>query len=341
MNLLIFLSDRCNMSCDYCFLSLNQGAAVVLELEAARLAAREHRARHGARARFTVLGGEPFIHYPLLKAVAAAVAEEAPGSPVGVVTNGTRLCPKMLGELSALGARVTVSLDGRAAAHDGHRKLVGEKGSSFAESLKALEGCDKSLLRANMVVCADTVGGLAGNVEALREAGLRSLSFHLNILEPWTADGLAALERSLAGFARYWKALCAAAPLALELSHLASFAPLAPDHGYDELVLGADGRYYPCDGLFSRRYAELGAWTVGQPGAGLDEDKRAAFHGQALAFIHGVFKDAPHDSCPREVYFHARALGADPSPALLSFHRADAVLGRALRGLAGGVHAAR
>lgn len=337
MNLIMFLSDRCNMACDYCFLRLNVGGVTVLKLEDAERAARDH-LRRGAngRAQFTMLGGEPFVHYPLLKSIVAFIHEESGGkAPVNVVTNGARACPEKMKELSDLGAGFTVSLDGKSSHHDRHRSLVAGPGSSLDESLKALESCDKRGMKVNMVVCEDTAGSLLSNVEFLRAQGFSRLSFHLNILQDWSDAGLEVLRKSLEGFSRYYRTLTAASPGALELTHLDSFAGASAEHAYDDLVLGADGRYYPCDAFFALPYSEIGRWAVGDASSGIDWEKREAFHDEARAFIHGRLERKRHYSCPRETYFHAMATGQDPAAAVRAFHRADNILGDALAGLAG------
>ncbi len=332
MNLLMFLSDRCNMACDYCFLDLNHGASMVLAIEAARRAIDEHAYRFGRRARFTILGGEPFVHYPRLRAVVEHIHAQAPQAPLTVVTNGTLACPKKFSELFALGAGVTVSLDGAASIHDLHRKLVGAPdASSAAETLKAMEACDKSQVRVNMVVCQDSAGCLVSSVEALRALGFRDLSFHLNILENWNDAGLETLSKALAGFKRYYRAVDFAVPNALRLSHLESFAVVPLEHDYDDLVLGADARYYPCDGLFARPYAELGRWAVGDAQTGVDWRRRKYWHRSALEFVHARLKRPGHYSCGREVYFHALATGRDPDRAVQTFQRADEIIGEALQ----------
>lgn len=334
MNLLLFLSDRCNMACDYCFLDLNHGPAVVLELEAAKKAVDGHLRRFGGRARFTILGGEPFVHYARLKAVVEHVRAKAPQAPVSVVTNGTLACPEKLRELRALGAGITVSIDGRPESHDRHRKLLGERAaSSLDETLKSLESYDKKDLRVNMVVGQDTAQALLSNVEYLREAGFGDLSFHLNVMQEWTEGGLDVLAKTLEGFGRYYRALEAAAPGSLKLSHLDSFPETALEHDYEDLVLGADGRYYPCDGLFSRPYSELGRWTVGDAEGGVDWQKRADWHRNAKEYIHSRLPRAGHYSCARETYFHCLAAGTDADARVRAFHAADELMGAAMAAL--------
>ncbi len=334
MNLLIFLSDRCNMSCDYCFLDLNHGSAAVLGHDAASKAVNDHIGRFGREARFTILGGEPFVHYPRLKAIAEHIRAKAPSAPLSIVTNGTLLCPEKLTELREIGVGVTVSVDGAAPSHDRHRKLVGgASSSSLEETLKSLQYCDKKVLRANMVVCQDTADSLLRNVDSLREAGFRDVAFHLNVLEDWTPEGLLILAKSLEGFARYYQALEAAAPGGLRLSHLESFAETPFEHDYDDLVLGADGCYYPCDGLFARPYAELGRWVVGDARTGVDWKGRKNWHRGAQEFIHARLKREGHYSCAREAYFHAAAVGRDADVRVRAFHSADEIMGAALAAL--------
>ena len=325
MNLLLFLSDRCNMTCDYCFLSLNDGPAVVLKEEDAKRAVDEHLARHPGGS-VTALGGEPLLYFDRLEKIAAAVRRRA---PLKVVTNGALACPEKLGRLEELGASVTFSLDGAAGAHDRHRKLL-KGGSSHGEALAAIESRGAASLSANMVVCGDTAGELLANVEALRSAGFRRLSFHLNVVEPWTAESLKALERALAGLARYRRTVGEA----LELTHLSAFAEASAEHDYDDVVLGADGRYYPCDALFSRPYRELGKWAVGDARSGVDWKARGRFHAEAKAAIHGALKGAPHYTCPRETYYHALLSGRDAAEAVRSFHAADSLLAGSLLGAA-------
>ena len=94
MNLQVFLSDRCNMRCDYCFLALP--GATVLSVEALKAAY----AKLKPSDHVTLLGGEPTLHPDLLAV--------APPCPATLVTNGTRPIPPGPYE-------VCVSVDGDAA----------------------------------------------------------------------------------------------------------------------------------------------------------------------------------------------------------------------------------
>lgn len=323
MNLLLFLSDRCNLACRYCFLSLNQGPAAVLSVEKARRAVGDHADRFGARGQVTVLGGEPLVHAELALEVCRFAA--AAGLKAAVVTNATRACPKTLAALWDAGAEVVASLDGAAATHDAGRPTVSGE-PSLEAALAALEGVDRARLRVNMVVSETSAGALLSNLEFLRARGFRRVSFHADVTGAWTETGLARLQASLAALPRYLRALGGA----LELTHRDSFSLSGGEHGYDDLVLGADGRYYPCDGLFARPYAQLGAYAVGDVAAGVDWARRDKAHAEARSAVHAALGRDEHYCCPRETWFQATARGLDAERAVRGFAAADSILGEAL-----------
>lgn len=333
MNLLVFLSDRCNMTCDYCFLALNSRPATILsEADGAR-AVDAHLARFGAAARFTLLGGEPLLHPAL--ALSLAKRARAAGAKVTLITNGTKAEPAVVAELSRLGAEVGVSVDGAAASHDKHRRSAGGA-STHAAVMNALALLDSASLRVNLVISEDTVGAFLSNVEWLRARGLARLSFHADVARPWSARGLKALTAALAGFARYARAVDAAAPGALALWHLDSFraASAEPPREDDELVLGADGRYYAGDAWLAKPYGRGLDGAVGDVGSGPDWDRRKAILADADRGVAAALGGAPYYTWPRETWLLAKLAGRDADAAARAFRAADAVLGDALSKLA-------
>lgn len=331
MNLLVFLSDLCNMSCDYCFLALNQKPATVLSEASAAAALDRHLAAHGARARVTILGGEPLLHPELALSVARRAS--AGGAKVTVVTNGTRAEPGLVAELLALGVEVSLSVDGAAESHDRHRRMAGgaPSHSVFAAALGRL---DAGRLRANLVVSSDTAQSLLSNLEWLRARGLRRLSFHAAVDRPWPPEALAAFAASLAGVLRYARALRAASPRALELWHLDSFRAPAPIEAGDELVLGADGRYYASDAYLSKQYGLGLDGAIGDAASGPDLARRAEILGDAVAGVRRALGGAPCYTPPVETWLLARLAGRDPDAAARAFAAADRLLGDALSRLA-------
>src|SRR5579863_8324524 len=112
------------MACDYCFLRLNRGPAVVLEERALHLAMSSHLERYGSAASVTFLGGEPLLHWELLRSGLRTLRSLSKSAAARVVTNATLLQPERLRELREYGAGVVLSLDGAAPTHDRHRRMA-------------------------------------------------------------------------------------------------------------------------------------------------------------------------------------------------------------------------
>ena len=329
MNLLVFLSDRCNMACDYCFLSLNRKPATILSEADGLRAVDDHVRRAGRAARFTLLGGEPLLHPEI--ALAVARRARAAGAKVTLVSNGTKAEPAVADALLGLGVELAISLDGRAESHDKHRRALGG-GPSHEAIMKALGRLEASRLRVNLVISPDTVGSFLTNVEWLRSRGLTRLSFHADVARPWSAADLKALETALAGFARYARALGPA----ISLWHLDSYrrASAAAPAEDEELVLGADGRYYASDAYLSLPYGKGTGGAAGGLAAGLDAKRRRELLAEA---DRGVLEALAGEACytwPRETWLLAQIAERDPAAAVRAFARADRVLGDALSALA-------
>ena len=333
MNLLVFLSDRCNMVCDYCFLSLNAKPATILSEGDGLRAVDAHVSRAGKDARFTLLGGEPLLHPEL--ALALARRARAAGAKVTLVTNGTKAEPAIVSALLDLGVEVAISLDGRAESHDRHRRSLGGA-PSHAAVMKALAKLDASRLRVNLVISPDTVGSFLSNVEWLRAGGFSRLSVHADVARPWSAQDLKALETALNGFARYARALEAAAPRSLALWHLDSYRrseTKAPQDD-EELVLGADGRYYVNDAWLSKTYGKGLDGAVGGLASRFEGEKRKRMLEEADRGVSSALAGEAYYTWPRETWLLAKLAGRNASAAVRAFSQADRVLGDALSKLA-------
>lgn len=329
MNLVVFLSDRCDMSCDYCFLALNSGKPVVLSEKHAALALELRPDR------VTILGGEPLLHPERALFVARRARES--GAKVTVVSNGTHASVELVGELLGLGVELAISVDGPAEAHDAHRRLAGG-GPSHAKVLAALDRLNLASLRVNLVICEDTVGRFLSSVEWLRARGLSKLSFHADVARPWSEKGLKALEAALAGFGRYARAL---GPGALTPWHLDSYrAPVEGPGEESELVLGADGRFYVSDAYLSLPYGRGLVGACGDAKSGPDVAALKAHHARVDAKVRAALA-GPVYTWPRETWLLAELRAQDPKAAVEAFRRADALLGDTLSALARAREASR
>lgn len=331
MNLLLFLSDRCNMACDYCFLDLNGKPGTILSEDSAARALDRHLSAHGARARVTILGGEPLLHPDL--ALSVARRARAGGAKVTLVTNATKATPELAAELAGLGVELSASVDGPAEVHDRHRRMAGG-GPSHGAVTAALDRLTPSDWRVNLVLSEDTAGKLLSSVEWLRARGFRRLSFHADVRAPWSDAAHAALVAALAGFSRYARALRAASPNALTLWHLDSFRAKSPIAAGDELILGADGRYYASDAYLAKPYGTMLEGEIGDARTGPDLARRTDLLSEAAADVRAALGATDCYTSPVESWLLAKVQGRDPAAAVRAFARADGALGDALSALA-------
>ena len=76
LNLIVFLSNRCNLQCHYCAVEVNKGKALRLDEKQLRAGIVTYLDEAEGRKGVTLLGGEPFLDFPLIERVADFVREE-------------------------------------------------------------------------------------------------------------------------------------------------------------------------------------------------------------------------------------------------------------------------
>ena len=96
---------RCNSSCGYCDLPLNQGRYEMTREEIQRVF--RHLYQEGIRYIF-IQGGEPLLRRDLPEILEDLVTM---GFGISLITNGTKLTPKIVSHLSQLGVALSISLD--------------------------------------------------------------------------------------------------------------------------------------------------------------------------------------------------------------------------------------
>ncbi|MGK5680089.1 FxsB family cyclophane-forming radical SAM/SPASM peptide maturase [Actinoplanes sp. URMC 104] len=149
--LVLKIHQRCNLACDYCYVYEHADQSwrerprtmpdEVRDAALARFA--EHARRHGlTRVRIVLHGGEPLLYGAarLAELVTAARAVFPAGCTVefGMQTNGVLLTEATVATLVEHGISAGVSVDGRQADHDRHRRMPNGRGS-FAAVARGLE----------------------------------------------------------------------------------------------------------------------------------------------------------------------------------------------------------
>lgn len=333
-HLAVYLSDRCNLACSYCYVAVNQGSGARLSAEQVRRAVDEFCAAvPSADRKITFLGGEPLLDWRLFQE-AASYARKA-GGPEMILqtfTNGTLLTPEKVAFLNEHDVHCTVSLDGRKEDNDKHRVFFKDaKRSAYDETMRLLEPLDKRSLGVSLVFTSETVDRLLSNLEHFRAMGFPRMTFNPELYETWRPERIEAMKRVLSGVSRWYETLLKAgrAPQ-IQILH-AVIANLEANrrgerwwHDCHNMVLGPDGRYYSCDKALSYPVGKAQALRAGAAGA-MDWDERGRQLEDFVGWIEARGGGDKEIFCPIGVVAHAQQGGKDPAPALENFRRvADA-----------------
>ncbi|MGH3735682.1 MAG: radical SAM protein [Micromonosporaceae bacterium] len=168
----VCLTDRCNMTCTYCFVDTNSGKADMTkeELIAGLTYLFEENAGQ-KQVNIQWFGGEPTIRFDLMQfgdTLADALAERHGVHRVRrtVVTNGARLTDDMLNHFTAYGYGVGVSIDGIPSVNQQNRTLLGGQPADnrirdnvrrLLETSNINVGCNLTPTPANVTRLAETV----------------------------------------------------------------------------------------------------------------------------------------------------------------------------------------
>lgn len=270
-SLAVYLSNRCNRACSYCYVAVNRGAPAALDFARLKRALDYFLSRAPVSERkVSFLGGEPLLDYPLVCRAVDYLRDAAGGRlPVHLFTNGTLLDRRRLEFLLDRGVDLVLS-------EDGERRAGGED-------------LPKRGLSASFVITPESAARLSRRVHGLYLQGFRRIAFSPDANCLWSARDAARLETALDGFGRYYKGLARGGAELFELANIYEVLGEVlgwPEGGRplcDHLILAADGRFYACDKMLSLPLERLGGLSVGSPEEGLDFGRRESYFEQAFA----------------------------------------------------------
>jgi uncharacterized protein len=257
----LHLTNRCNLSCPYCYVTGNSRQMDVATAQRAVDAVYRSALAHGyACVALKYAGGEPTLKFDALRAAQerAEILSARTGITLeaAVLTNGIRLDSSQVDTLLAHNVRVMVSLDGVGQYQDTQRPLASQKGSSFEYVSRSL---DRLLARGTSphilaTITRHNIEGLPGLVEYLLDRGLRfSFNFYR---EPECSPAYSGLsftpDEIIAGLQSAFRVLEGQLPRYSLLSNLSDRADLRMPHahtcgvGRNYMVIDCDGSVAKC-----------------------------------------------------------------------------------------------
>lgn len=256
----IHIAERCNLNCDYCYLSKRAPDPTSETLRGMIDAALRSATANGhTTVHLKYSGGEPLLRFPVMMETHHYAQVQASHLGINVdgvvLSNGTLLTPTMVAQLRAANLRLMLSLDGLGEVHDSQRHYPDGRGS-FVDVARAIDLAQQGGLEPliSVTITGRNAPHLPELVSWLLE---RNLPFSLNLYREndcSVADpGLRlAEERIIVGMLGAYKVIEKNLPRRSLLGALTDRASFVAPHcrtcsvGQDYLVFDSQGRVSKC-----------------------------------------------------------------------------------------------
>lgn len=335
----LYLTEECNLNCSYCYVKKNFELNLSFsDVKKALDRFDEHRS-YLTWPVITILGGEPFLRYPLLIKTIDHIKEKYQDKvSIIVFTNGTLLTSEKAEQLISRNVRLFISLDGIKKANDCYRKyFYSPKVSTFDTVIKNIERLPleiRNKIGLNMVVGPKTIPFLMKSIKYFQKLGLGSIDFSVSAYGIWKAEEMVVLKSELKKFVKFYANL---------------FNSDSKEHIFkvdilDGLIVknniwnqmgncfkvkfAADKNFYFCDAFFSLPFTERAKYKVGDLNKGINIKAISNHTLEANKNIATVKHDsykwhAKHRRvyCPFGVYFYTKFNNQDLAKHLNSFYR--------------------
>ncbi|GAO02099.1 radical SAM/SPASM domain-containing protein [Anaeromyxobacter sp. PSR-1] len=273
----LFVTRRCNLACEYCYVGKTD-EAMPFDV-ATRIVDLAFRNTPGSEdIDIGFFGGEPLLEFRSLEAITRYVEShpsyDARRVKLSVVTNGTLLTRAVARFLREHHVGITVSCDGPPAVHDLFRRFPDGHGSSAAVE-RGIRAALAELERVpvNAVYGPATLASLPEVVDHLSSLGVRQMYLNPDFSARWTerdVERVPAVYRALAD--RYMRFYREGRPHFISLIDgkitvmlRGGYQPLERCRmGTGEFAFDPSGRVFPCERLVSGRHEEHAIGVMGE-----------------------------------------------------------------------------
>lgn len=188
-NIVLHLTEQCNLRCKYCFMSHGNKR---MSTKVAQAAVDYLLQECGEYARVTFYGGEPLLELELIQHITNYIRSKS-NRPVAlnIVTNGTLLTEEFLEYADANGIHISISYDGLL--NDTNR--IDEDMKPVLDIARHKDAIAKYGITSSSVIDVNNVGIWHDNVLHLRDLGFQSMDFFINYSSPWETEHVSIMRR--------------------------------------------------------------------------------------------------------------------------------------------------
>lgn len=174
----VFVTNRCNLSCQYCYEGQNklQDNFTPEKIDLLLKFMEKYNVR-GDSVPVNFHGGEPLLEIDCIEEISRRVKEKYVTAGLSVTTNGTVMSERIAKVLIDTGMEITVSIDGRKESHDRYRIYHDGMGSHevVMKNIKFLQEMGATNLRYRLTFDSETVKDLAENIVYLAENNIKNV----------------------------------------------------------------------------------------------------------------------------------------------------------------------
>ena len=264
----LFITEKCNMKCDYCF---HPKTGAVLSVEQGKKILDRLKQLSPESMQITFFGGEPLLYPQTVLELAEYARTLWPPDDKGrhtstfsISTNGTYFDEDVFKRFAELGMAIQVSCDGDEITHTEYRH--GDY-NLIVENMKKILKI-KPDMSVRMTFTPKTVGRLSINIKYLhQEIGVAKIMHHAVIEDDWTDDAVEQYAYQL-GQVYHYRRYCKRQDIPLHIAFIDKPLKIVNDElppekefcqaGKSYIAVLDNGDVYPCHRAASARIFKLG-----------------------------------------------------------------------------------
>lgn len=181
-NIWIFVTDKCNLNCDYCFFKYRKNKTM---LSFGAVKALLDRLGKNKKYDFVVSGGEPLLYWQIVEKLFNYALQKFPSSSLTLQTNMTLLDEEKLGYLKKMKVTLEPGIDGDLLTNLRHRKGIGNSNFSVCLDNLRLIKANNFLMNPTMTVHPHECRQMFNNFSKLASLGLEHIEVHPAFLAGW------------------------------------------------------------------------------------------------------------------------------------------------------------
>ncbi|MCG2726356.1 MAG: radical SAM protein [Elusimicrobia bacterium] len=281
-NLVIYMSGLCNLKCNYCYA---RGAVFKKAIEkkvllgaVSNFLKSSAKNKRNAGKKITFLGGEPFLHFDLIKAVLIFIRKEKKNDlPVHIFTNGLLINEEISRFINWFDVNLVISVN--------EREIAGGLYNARSGIKRVLKYIDIQKTSVSIVIEKESVNRLFEDILNLYKLGFRHIAWSPDITKVWNDKEILALKRQMLKLRRHYFQLIKKGLQIYEIANTYEIIDKILNRPFNKSCMSAvlcpDGNFIPCDKLIGSDSKGIEKYTFKRMSGG---KKKTLFFKEALKY---------------------------------------------------------